>query len=212
VLCELARTDAHRFRVLEPDSDQTKALQALTRAREDLVHAKVAMSNQLRSELERFWAAPIGLFAAIDSPISLAFLTRYPSPQDARGLGEKRLAGFLKTHRYTNGKTATQLLDRLRTAPSGRAGEAETGRRRSIVLALTRALQVMVAQFRQLDEEIADALDAHPDAEIYPSFFRLRDSVICAATLLAEIGDSRTRLTGPRRHPRARKSQDSALD
>ena len=37
VLCELARTDHHRFRVLEPDSDQTKALRALTRAREDLV-------------------------------------------------------------------------------------------------------------------------------------------------------------------------------
>jgi hypothetical protein len=30
VLCELARTDHHRFRVLEPDSDQTKALRALT--------------------------------------------------------------------------------------------------------------------------------------------------------------------------------------
>src|SRR5271157_3333800 len=34
VICELARTDSHRFRVLEPDSDQTKALKALTRARE----------------------------------------------------------------------------------------------------------------------------------------------------------------------------------
>jgi transposase len=33
VLCELARTDHHRFRVLEPNSDQTKALRALTRAR-----------------------------------------------------------------------------------------------------------------------------------------------------------------------------------
>jgi hypothetical protein len=29
VLCELARTDSHRFRLLEPDSDQTKALRAL---------------------------------------------------------------------------------------------------------------------------------------------------------------------------------------
>jgi Transposase len=33
VLCELARTDHHRFRVLEPDSDETKAIRALTRAR-----------------------------------------------------------------------------------------------------------------------------------------------------------------------------------
>jgi hypothetical protein len=31
VLCELARTDHHRFRVLEPDSDATKALRALTK-------------------------------------------------------------------------------------------------------------------------------------------------------------------------------------
>ena len=31
VICELARTDHHRFRVLEPDSDQTKALRALTK-------------------------------------------------------------------------------------------------------------------------------------------------------------------------------------
>ena len=55
VLCELARTDHHRFRVLVPDSDQTMALRALTRAREDLVMSRVAMCNQLRSELERFW-------------------------------------------------------------------------------------------------------------------------------------------------------------
>jgi transposase len=67
VLCELARTDAHRFRVLEPDSDQTKAIRALTRARENLVAARVAMGNQLRAELERFWPAPIGLFNDLDS-------------------------------------------------------------------------------------------------------------------------------------------------
>src|ERR1700674_4137471 len=55
VLCELARTDHHRFRVLEPDSDETKALRALTRAREDLVGTRTALTNQLRAELERFW-------------------------------------------------------------------------------------------------------------------------------------------------------------
>src|SRR5271167_4445999 len=100
VLCELARTDSHRFRVLEPDSDETKALRALTRAREDLVHARVAFCNQLRAELERFWPGPIGLFTKLDSPISLAFLERYPSPADARGLGEGRLAAFLRRQHY----------------------------------------------------------------------------------------------------------------
>ncbi len=94
VLCELARTDHHRFRVLEPDCDQTKALRALIRAREDLVQAKVALGNQLRSELARFSPGPIGLFSELDREIALAFLERYPSPIDARGLGEQRMRWF----------------------------------------------------------------------------------------------------------------------
>jgi transposase len=193
VLCELARTDRHRFRLLEPDLDETKALRALTRAREDLVAARVALANQLRAELERFWPGPVGLFSDLDSPISLAFLARYPSPSDARGLGEKRLGAFLKAHHYNNRKTPAQLLERLRSAPSGRAGELETARRRSIVLRLTRTLHMMVEQIRELEREIAEALDAHPDGQIFRSFFRTPGSVICAATLLAEIGDCRGR-------------------
>ena len=78
MICELARTDHHRFPVLEPDADQTKAPRALTRAREDLVHPKVALGNQVRSELERFWLDPIGLFSDLTCQISLAFLAHYP--------------------------------------------------------------------------------------------------------------------------------------
>ena len=73
VLCELARTDRHRFRILEPESDQTKALRALVRARQDLVATRTGLCNQLRAELERFWPGPLGLFADLDGAISLAF-------------------------------------------------------------------------------------------------------------------------------------------
>jgi transposase len=193
VLCELARTDRHRFRILEPDSDQTKAVRALVRAREDLVAARVALANQLRAELERFWPGPIGLFCDLDSPISLAFLTRYPSPGDARGLGEQRMAAFLKGQHYPNRKPAAELLARLRSAPAGRAGEVETRARRQIVLRLARTLQNMAGQIAESEAQIAQALDAHPDGEIFRSFFRRRESVICPATLLAEIGDCRGR-------------------
>lgn len=55
VLAQLARTDAHRFRVLVPDSDQTKALRAVSRAREALVRTRVALANQLRDQLLTFW-------------------------------------------------------------------------------------------------------------------------------------------------------------
>ncbi len=130
------------------------------------------MANQLRAELERFWPGPVGLFKDLDSGISLAFLQRYPSPTDARGLGEKRLAVFLKARNYNNRKTPLQLLRRIRRAPVGRAGEVETATPRQIVLALVATLQMMVAQIADLDAQIARGLDAHPDGEIFRSFFQ----------------------------------------
>jgi transposase len=193
VLCELARTDHHRFRVLEPDSDQTKALRALTRAREDLVQARVALCNQLRAELDRFWPGPIGLFLDLDSPISLAFLQKYPSPRDARTLGEKRLEAFLARQRYSGHKPAGELVAKLRSAPEGRADEAEMTARRQVVLALVATLTPLVTQIRALERQIAAAVREHPDGEIFLSLFKSPNSTITAATLLAEIGDCRAR-------------------
>ena len=80
VLCELARTDHHRFRVLEPDGDQTKAIRAITRARKDLVETRTGVMNQLRAELDRFWPGPLRLFSHLDAEILLAFLEALPQP------------------------------------------------------------------------------------------------------------------------------------
>jgi len=193
VLCELARTDHHRFRVLVCDSDDTKALRALSRAREDLVQARVELANQLRAELERFWPAATVIFAEIDSPIALAFLARYPSPPDAKALGKKRLAAFLARHAYCGRKTPAQLLGKLRDAPQGRAGEAEIEARRAIVLALVAALKPIVAKIAELTREIAHRVRAHPDGHVFLSLFRDPNSVVCAAALLSEIGDCRAR-------------------
>ena len=193
VLCELARTDHHRFRVLEPDADETKALRALTRAREDLVKSRVAMGNQLRAELERFWPGPIGLFTDLDSPISLAFLERYPSPADARGLGEKRLQAFLARQHYSGGQKPERLLAKLRRAPEGRVGEVELHSRRQIVLCLVQTLRTLSTQIKTLDRQIEDAVRAHPDGEIFLSLFKDPNSFLTAAEMLAEIGDCRGR-------------------
>src|ERR1700724_982951 len=69
VLCELARTDRHRFPVLAPSGDETLALKALVRTREELVDARVALANQLRAQLQAFWAGAALIFADVDSPI-----------------------------------------------------------------------------------------------------------------------------------------------
>jgi transposase len=193
VLAELARTDSHRYRILVPDTDATKALRALTRAREDLVGTRVALANELRAQLACFWPGAAEVFAEIDSPIALAFLKRYPSPADAHGLGEQRLARFLARHSYCGRKPASELLGRLRSAAQGRAGSLESEARRQIVLALVSALEPIVARISELTSEIRAALTDHNDGATFRSLFKDPKSAIAAATMLAEIGDCRER-------------------
>src|SRR4051812_6647528 len=193
VLCELARTDRHRLPALTPCGDETAALRALVRTREDLVDARVALANQLRAQLDAFWPGARRIFADIDSAIGLAFCERYPSPADARGLGAKRLQAFLARHAYCGRRSPEDLLERLRAAPIAAVGELESDARRATVLGLVAALRPIVEQISQLTSQIAGAVRTHPDGPIFLSLFRDPKSVVCATGLLAEIGDNRHR-------------------
>src|SRR5437870_5210252 len=65
ILADLLRTDGHRFRPLHPPSDDTRALRALVRGRDDLVAQRIALANQLRALLERFWPGAAAIAAAL---------------------------------------------------------------------------------------------------------------------------------------------------
>jgi transposase len=191
LLADVLRTDGHRFRPLAPLSDETKALRSLVRTRDDLVAQRVALANQLRSLLGEFWAGGGEIFADIDSPIALDFLERYPTPRSADRLGEKRLRAFLAHQGYCGRRTAAELLERMRSAPISVAGELEVEAKGECVRALVAALRPLVARIAMLTDAIEHAVDEHPDAKLVTPLFR--SGRLCAAQLLAELGDDRAR-------------------
>ena len=195
LLADLLRTDGHRFRPLRPLADDTRALRALVRGRDDLVGQRVALANQLRALLERFWPGAAVIFADVDSPIALAFLARYPTPQSAERVGERRLAQFLRRHAYCGRRPAAELLGRLRGAPVGRAGEAECDASGELVRSLVAILVPLVTQIQPLSAAIAAALADHPDGPLIQSL--PRRGQVNAAQLLAELGDDRARFPTP---------------
>src|SRR5438132_705180 len=73
VLADTLRTDRARLRPLVLDTPATAALRAVVRARRDLVAHRIAAGNQLRAHLAVAFPGALGLFAQLDSPISLAF-------------------------------------------------------------------------------------------------------------------------------------------
>jgi len=193
VLCELARTDHHRLPRLAPSGDETVALRALSRSREDLVAMRVELANRLRAELDAFWPGARAIFADVDSKIALAFLERYPSPLEAKALGPKRLGGFLARNGYCGRRSAQELLERraerrwaARVRPSSKRDGRSCSRWWPRLGRWSSKIGLLTAQIR-------GALAAHPDAAIFGALFCDPKSAVTAAGLVAEIGDNRAR-------------------
>lgn len=191
VLADLLRTDGHRFKALTPQGDEILALRALVRGRDDLVATRVQLANQLRSLLESFWPGAASVFADIDSPIALAFVERYPTPESARSLGPKRMAAFCAQHAYCGRRSAEDLLTRLHQAAAGVCGELEMKAKGELARALARTLRSTVEQIRLLSSRIEHHVGSLDDGKLIMSFPRA--GRICAAQILAELGSVRER-------------------
>jgi transposase len=191
LLADLLRTDGHRFKPLAAQSDEIRALRALVRGRDDLVATRVQLANQLRSLLQSYWAGAAEVFADVDSPIALAFVQRYCTPESASRLGPKRMAAFCAQHAYCGRRSAEELLARLRQAPSVALGELEMDAKGELASSLARALSTLVEQIRLLSSRIEHHIANTDDGRIVMSFPRA--GRICAAQILAELGSVRER-------------------
>jgi transposase len=195
VIAEYLRLRAHRLRPATPYSSETKALRTVVRTRDGLVEMRVAATNQLSALLDAYWPGAKAVFADVESPIALEFLTRYPTPASAARLGEKRMAAFCTKHGYSGRRPAAELLARLRTAPAGTGDEALTEALRDAVLAQVTVLRALVTALKDLDRSVIAHLGEHPDAEIFTSL--PRSGRINAAQVLAEWGDARAAYDSP---------------
>jgi transposase len=194
VLADTLRTDRARLAPLAPDDPATVALRRACRARKDLVAHRVGLANQLRAHLRNVFPGAVGLFAEIDSPISLAFLARFPTQDHADRLSPKRLGAWLASTGYPGRTDPAVLHARLVAAPRGATG-ADAATQAHITLALLAVLTSLVEQIKTLSTQISNQLTAHTDQHIFTSLPRA--GRIRAARLLAEIGDCRARFPTP---------------
>ena len=195
VIAEYLRLRSHRLRAATGYSGATLAIRTLVRTRGDLVEQRVAATNQLSALLDTHWPGAKTIFADVESDISLAFLTEYPTAASAAHLREQDLAGFLAAHGYSGRRTPAELLARLRAAPAGATGADLSVGVADAVKAMVTVLIGVKTAIRGLDKSIAARLDEHPDGEIFTSL--PRSGRINAAQILAEWGDCRQAYDSP---------------
>lgn len=194
VLADVARTDRARLRALERDTTATTAIRTTVRARRDLVEHRVAAANQLRAHLQLVFPGAIGLFHAIDSTITLAFLERFTTQTQADWLSPKRLATWLGAVSYTGRVEASVLHTRLLDAPRGTTG-TDAAAHAATTRAYVAMLRTLNTQIDLLEDNLTAQLTTHPDTHIYTSLPRAK--TLRVARLIGEIGDARAKFPTP---------------
>lgn len=194
VLADVVRTDRRRLTPLTRSTPATIALRSSVRARRDLVEHRVAAANQLRAHLQIVLPGIVGLFADLDSQVSLAFLERFTTQAKTDWLTPARLGAWLSKIGYS-GKVAPEVLhQRLLAAPRGTT-DHDAEAHATTTLAFVGLLRTLNTQIATMADSIAEQLAAHPDAHIIQSLPRA--GTLRAARLLAEIGDARGRFPTP---------------
>jgi transposase len=168
VLADTVRTDRHRLTPLVPDTPATVTMRMTVRARQDLMAARVAMANQLRAHLATVLPGAIGPFRDIDSPITLAFLQRFPTQAKVDWLSPARLRSWLQGQRYPNPRRAEQLHAHLTAAARGTTGP-DAQARAQITAAYVSALQSLRTQIAALEDDIEAQLGCTPTRPSSPA-------------------------------------------
>jgi hypothetical protein len=170
VLADTLRHEHAHWRPLAVPSPLTAELTVVARDRVRIMQAQHAVESQLRAILETYHPAPLHLFSSLDRDITLAFVADYPTPEQARRVGEARMRAFLGRNGYSGRTPAGVLVERMRphllTASEGTtAGKQFTARP---VHPATPAPQRAAARLRQEDQRTARRSPRRADLPVLP--------------------------------------------
>ncbi len=192
LLAELARTDAHNHRQVAGDSELAEAVKVMARAHQSLIWTRQRQANQLRSSLREFYPGALLGLGELSSSDALEVLAIAPTPALGRQLSRSKIAAGLRRggRQRRVDERAAEIQAALRAAqPAAPPLVAEA--MGAAVSALVRVITVCNRQIGELEAQLADRFEQHPDAKVIRSLPGL--GMVLGARVLGEFGDDPNR-------------------
>jgi transposase len=186
VIAETARL-RRDLPVIDRDTDLVRNLAVLTGHRADLIADRVRMINRLRDLMTSVFPSLEREFDFSSHKGALVLLTGYASPGRIRRTGQTRLASWLRTRRV---RDYAGVAARARAAAQAQSvvlpGQDLSA---SIIAELAGSILALDARLKELDAQIEDAFNQHPQAAIIQSMPGF--GPFLGACLLVGAGDLR---------------------
>jgi transposase len=194
LLADLVRTDRHNHRPIAGDSPHAEAIKVLARAHQNLIWARTRHTNALRSALREYYPAALEAFADLSDRDAVAVLRRAPARAEGARLTRTQISAALRRggRRRNVEARARQIQAALRSEHLS-AAEALTAAFAATTHAQVGIIAELNRQIGELETQLADRFEQHPDAAIYLSQPGLGD--VLGARVLGEFGDDPDRYT-----------------
>jgi transposase len=169
--------------------DLMAQLRVLTTERQRLGVEETRLKNRLQASLDTGWPEFAGYFSEIDKPTVRAILARWPLPD------EFAAASFRTVHALIKAASRNHVsVERIRAMHASAKRtialtKGRTARRSEIVRILTR-WTVLKEQIAAVEAELAGLVAQHRGASALTTVPGV--NVVCAATLVAELGSPDT--------------------
>jgi transposase len=180
-----------RFRPLEPQSIEMRALMTLVEQRRRLMDDRVRLTNRLRNALKQYYPQVLEWFDHIDTQLFCDFIKRWPTAVQARRARKATLETFFRSHNMNRKALLEKRITAIKSAVPLTTDDGVVVAYRLLALTLVEQLEVMLVCLDRFDQEIASLAPQHPDYELFdvlpgagPSF---------APRLLVAFGEQRER-------------------
>lgn len=180
-----------RFKPLQPQSLEMRALSSLVEQRRSLINDKIRLTNRLRSALKHYYPQTLDWFDHIDTPLFCAFIRQWPTLAQVKRARKNTLETFFHHHNMRFPQVLEDRLAAIKTAMPLTLDEAIIIPYRLQAQVLIEQLSVTLEGIKQFDQAIEKIACQHPDYALFRSLPGAGPSL--APRLLVAFGEQRDR-------------------
>lgn len=169
--------------------DLSAKLRILANERHRLAVEETRLKNRLQAALDQAWPEFVGHFCDLDKATPRAILERWPVPQDlAKASLRSAVTLAIDVSRNHIKRDRVKEIHDTAKATIGLTTGMDA-RRREITRVLAR-WRLLDTQIAEVEAELAELVEQHPGAKALTTVPGV--NVVCAATLVAELGTPET--------------------
>lgn len=196
LLMEVVEMHRDKLRAWVPDDEQTRQLALLVEHRRTLVNDQTRLSNRLTSFLKLYYPQALRWAGELTTEQACAFLLQWPELELVQAASSAKLRQFYAKHNCRRKELVDKRLEEIRVAQPLTKDRAVIKATAAMVRATVNQLCAVIRTVAELQKQIEELFDNHPDHDVLASFPGA--GPVLAPRLLAAMGADRDRYSDAR--------------